>query len=194
MISGPRDKLFDFSPERFAILKKVMGGKDPEGVSMGFAAEKCGVTIGAIKRWRSRAEKADERDDPIIHELAEFFANMRELQAASYEDKLHQRAMTGSRERKKVVNSKGETTLSMTLKDDGASLMALLRKRDKGYLATPQTETMKELTPEQRAEMFQRLVAAKRLAEADALAVEDERGSREAELVDLEVGDDGVFD
>lgn len=182
-----KDPLADFTPSRWETVKHVLSGNDPDGISKALAASRAGVPAKSLDKWLRRSRNATPADDPIIHEIAQFFDSVMEIQASRYEDLYHKRAVNGVIEKRQVTNAKGEKVKTVTYKQDMKALEKLLARRDPSYSNNPPKETSHELSPEERSEMMQKLIAAQRIEEADRLA------EAEGNTIDIEPDADGVY-
>ena len=132
-----------FTPERWAIVKAVLAGEDPAGVSLALAARKVGITPATIRHWAKRSRNPHPGDHPLLAEVAPFFEEAVEMQAGLYEDNLHRMAMQGDR----------------------AATLKLLAVRDERYSDKPRKEETVEIDSR---EIYQRLLAARTMAEIEA--------------------------
>lgn len=174
-MQGP---LETFTPEKWDIVKRVLSGEDDNKVSLAAAAKAAGVKVRDINQWVKRSREALPHDDPLILEIAEFYDSIKELQAGRLQDEAWQRAVEGVDQ---DVWHKGEVVGSKNVKDDRI-LMRLLEARDDDYKKAHVPVAIVSNSDL----IFAKLLAASRLAEADAEAIEDKRNMIDADYETVE--------
>lgn len=150
----------EFSPERWAIVKDVLSGDHNDQVSMKAAAQQAGISLATLKAWIRRSERQLPEDDPLIHEIAPFMQEVDELQAATLEDVMWQRAIEGVDH---PVIHKGEVTDTYK-KVDNRLLDRMISVRSERYRPKVQHEHRHRLDA---SDIYARLLAGRRLAEAE---------------------------
>ena len=173
-----RDVLADFTPERWAAAKEVLQGNSDTGVSWSAAARAAGVSVPTLRGWVKRSGEQRPEDDPLVHEIAVECQDLKSLQRDRLEDTAWERAIVGVEE---TVYFKGEE-VGTKRKPDNRLLMRILEQRDPSYrTASPAAP----LSVDDTAEIYRRLQAAQRIAEAQREA--------EEQTVDMAKGDDDVY-
>ena len=131
------------------------------------AAREAGVSVYILKAWIARSRERYPDDDPSIYEIAEFFDTITELQANSLEDDLWVLAKKG---KEKHIRDKdtGEIIDTEYVKDPGL-MVKLLKVRDEKYQDKNKGGVPINLDA---AEIFRRLTAGRRIAEAEQKALE----------------------
>ena len=148
------------SPENWAVVRDVINGNDPEGVSVRHAAAKIGVPSVTVYAWIARSRKMLPEDEPWIHELHREFDETRKNQAHALEDRAWQIAMVGE---KTPIIHQGEVTGTYR-KTNHNMLMRLLEARDPTY--KKERDGVVSITLE-ADEIFNRLLAADRFKQAE---------------------------
>lgn len=172
-----RDPLAEFTPERWDTIKSVLSGQHEDCISLAGAARLAGVSPKAVRQWVNRSLERNPEDGELIHEVADFFEQIPEMQAGRLEDEAWKRSVKGV---KQDVYAKGEVVGQKTIYDNRL-MMSMLKARDMRY----QTEkpVKKTVADGDAAEIIQRLVAAQRVAEAKL----------EAEVIDVDDDDYGAL-
>jgi len=155
------------TPERWAAAAEVLLGDNPSEVSLKAAARAAGVTLVSLKLWGKRSAERWPEDDEWIHEIAIVMTAAEEMQAATLEDVLWDRALNGWDE---PVFHGGEQ-VGTRKKHDHKLMLKMLAVRDERYRTTRPadvTNNILNMTPE---EVRQRMVASGRWRE-----IEGERG------------------
>ncbi|MCY4642601.1 MAG: hypothetical protein OXC41_07910 [Gammaproteobacteria bacterium] len=162
------DAIDQYTPERWSKAKAVLSGDSDEGISFKTAARMAGVSVGVLKAWIARSRERNPEDSPEFHEIAEFYDTVDVLQAETMEDELWKLAKKG---KPKKTFYMGEC-IATTYEKDPSLMMKLLRVRDERY----QDKSPTGLTVNMDAsEIYRRLIAGKRLAEAEQEALEAEQ-------------------
>ena len=173
--------LIEFTPERWEAAKRVLSGEDDEGVSWTAAAKAAGVSVSTLQRWVKRSQERLPEDDPLVHEIAEFCEGIDDLQGQRLEDVAWKRAVYGEDE---PVYYKGER-VDTKLRYDNKLLMRMLETRNPRYRTKDATL---KIGVDDAAEIFRRLTAGKRIAEA-----QNEETALQAPTIDLQKDEDDIF-
>lgn len=162
------NELSEFTPERWAAAREVLQGGHDDRVSLSAAARAAGVSLRTLKTWIRRSRERRPTDDPLIHTLAEEADSAVEEQAGRLEDVAWERGVVGH---EKGVYKGGELVGTERVPDNKL-LMRMLEHRDPSY--RPQNTTTLEIKPTDTGELYRRFLAAKRIAVAEAAAIEGE--------------------
>jgi len=162
------DALDAFTPEAWDRARNVLHGNDAASVSLKSAAAAAGVSLRVLKRWIARSRERRIEDDPFIHTIAEDVDAAIEEQTATLEDEAWKRALNGT---PKDVYCQG-IVVGQEAKHDNALLMRMLEHRDPSYRRNAEVEVKLSLGEPQ--EIYARLLAGQRLAEARQEAIEAE--------------------
>ena len=156
------DVLAGFTPEGWAEAKAILSGDNPDAISPKAAAKAAGVSYGEFLAIVERSRQRNPDDDQWIYEVAEIFDSKDVLQGATLEDWLWKSGGEGTPE---PVFYKGELVNTKNKRDNKVALK-MLEIRDKRY--KPNEKLVPVLTEDNLAEIYRRLSAGKRLAEAKA--------------------------
>ena len=169
------DALAQYTPERWEAAKTVLSGDSDEGVSMKAAARAAGVSAYTLKAWIARSRERNPDDDPSVYEIAEFYDTIDELQASRLEDDVWALAKKGKK--KNIRDKKTGEILDTEYEKDAGLMMKLLKVRDEKYQDRPKAGPNINLDA---SEIFRRMIAGKRIAEAECQALEAKQNAQGA--------------
>ncbi len=164
--------LDQFTYEKWEAAKVVLSGQSDEGVSFTAAARAAGVSVAVLRAWVNRSRQRHPGDSPTFHAIAEFYDTIKQLQGEVIEDDLWQIARKGH---KMPTIDKGHI-VDHYYKKDPSLMMKLLKVRDPKYEDKSAGVTIKL----DASEVFRRLIAGKRIAEARQEALEAEQDEKGA--------------
>lgn len=173
-----------WTPEAWERARKILCGESKKKISWAAAARAAKVTVPTLKAWIKRSKEKRPEDDPLIHSMAEDIEDIDSLRAGYLEDTAWRRAMEGEIKPVFYMGARIDNNKVRTV--DNKLLMRMLERYDPEY----QRNKPAVLIPlDDVTEIYQRLVAGKRVAEAEHAAQLDAPNT-----VTLPESDYSVFD